>query len=41
MELISMKDTYAQSGKPTELLERYGLTANDIARGVRAVLKRK
>jgi transketolase len=41
MELINMKDTYAQSGKPAELLERYGLTANDIARGVRAVLKRK
>lgn len=41
MELIAIKDTYAQSGKPAELFERYGLTAKDIERGVRSALKRK
>ena len=41
MELVAIKDTYAKSGKPAELLERYGLTARDIEQGVRAVIKRK
>ena len=41
MEFVAIKDTYAQSGKPAELLERYGLTANDIERGVRSAIKRK
>ena len=41
MEFVAMKDTYAKSGKPAELLERYGLTAKAIEQAVRAVLKRK
>ncbi|MDD5127596.1 MAG: transketolase family protein [Dehalococcoidales bacterium] len=41
MELISMDDRYGQSGKPAELLQRYGLTAKDIAQAVRTVIKRK
>jgi transketolase len=41
MEFIAIKDTYAKSGKPSELLERYGLTEQDIERGVKSVLKRK
>ncbi len=41
MEFIAIKDTYAQSGKPAELLKRYGLTAQDIVRAVLAVLKKK
>jgi len=41
MEFVAIKDTYAKSGKPTELLERYGLTAKDIEQAVRAVLKKK
>jgi transketolase C-terminal domain/subunit len=32
---------YAQSGKPNELLERYGLTAKDIEAAVRRVVVRK
>ena len=40
MEFISMKD-YAMSGKPAELLERYGLTPKTIAEAVRKVLKRR
>jgi transketolase len=41
MEFIAIKDTYAKSGKPSELLERYGLTEKDIERGVKSALKRK
>ena len=41
MEFVAIKDTYAKSGKPAELLERYGLTAKDIERGVRSVIEKK
>ncbi len=41
MGFVGMKDRYAESGAPDQLLEKYGLTADDIAREVRAVLKRK
>ncbi len=41
MALVAIKDTYAKSGKPAELLERYGLTARDIEKAVHAAIKRK
>jgi len=41
VEFVAIKDTYAKSGKPAELLVRYGLTANDIIQAVRTVMKRK
>jgi transketolase len=41
MEFVAVQDKFGQSGKPAELLERYGLTAKDIAAAVRAVIKRK
>jgi len=41
MEFVAIKDTYAKSGKPAELLQRYGLTAKDIEQGVRSAIKRK
>jgi transketolase len=41
MEFVAVKDTYAKSGKATELLQRYGLTAKDIEQAVREVVKRK
>jgi transketolase len=41
MEFVAIKDTYAKSGKPEELFERYGLTAKDIEKAVRAAIKRK
>ena len=40
MEFIAIKDTYAESGKFTELLQKYGLMAKDIERAVRRVVKR-
>jgi transketolase len=41
MEFIAVKDKFGMSGKPAELLERYGLTAKDIATAVKDTLKRK
>ncbi len=41
MELVAVKDVFGQSGKSPELLALYGLTSKDIAKAVRAVLKRK
>ncbi len=41
MEFIALKDTYAKSGKPAELFERYGLTAKDIEQAVKSAIKRK
>jgi len=41
MEFVAIKDVFGQSGKPAELLERYGLTAKDIALAVRETIKRK
>ncbi|MFC2016417.1 transketolase family protein [Chloroflexota bacterium] len=41
MEFVAIKDTYAKSGKPAELLQRYGLAAKDIEQAVYAVLKKK
>ncbi len=40
MEFVAMKG-YAQSGKPAELLDRYGLTARDIAAAVKKAIARK
>ena len=41
MEFVGIHDTYAESGQPEELLEKYGLVARDVAAAVRKVLARK
>ena len=41
MEFVGIKDTYAESGKPAELFERYGLTARHIVSAIEQVLKKK
>jgi len=41
MEFVAVNDTYAQSGKAAELMERYGLTAKNIADAVKNVVARK
>ena len=41
MDFVAIKDTYAKSGKPAELLQRYGLTAKDIEQAVHRLIKRK
>jgi transketolase len=40
MEMVALKG-YAESGKAEELLEKYGLTAKDVAGAVRRVMGRK
>lgn len=41
MKRIGLKDQYAESGKPSELYEKYGLSSPHIAEGARALLKNK
>ncbi len=41
LERVGVKDTFGESGKPQELLVKYGLTAKDIKEAVYRVLKRK
>lgn len=41
MEFVAVKDTFAKSGSAEELLQRYGLTAQDIEQAVRRAIKKK
>jgi len=41
MEFVAIKDKFGGSGKPAELLAKYGLTSKDIAVAVREAIKRK
>jgi transketolase len=41
MEFVGLKDTYAESGTPAQLFDKYGLTARHIAGAVDRVLKKK
>ena len=41
MTFLSIDDFYTKSGKPHELLQQCGLTANDIASAVRSLVPRK
>ncbi len=41
MEFVAIKDVYAKSGTPDQLLQRYGLTADDIVRAVKAAVSKK
>ncbi len=41
MSFVAINDTYSESGKPHELLEKQGLTAADIAKTARSLLQKK
>jgi transketolase len=41
MRFVGIKDTFAESGKPEELLEKYGLTAADIVKAALALPPKK
>lgn len=41
MERVGVRDTFGESGKPEELLKKYGLLATDLKEAVHKVLKRK
>ena len=37
MAMVGQKDTFGESGKPAELLEKYGMTASDIVKAVKSL----
>lgn len=41
MEFVGVQDTYAESGQPGELMDKYGLVARDVIAAARKVLARK
>ncbi len=41
MEFVALKDTYAESGRPEELFQKYGLTSREIVQAARQVVARK
>jgi len=41
MEFVGIQNTYAESGSPEELLDKYGLVARDVLGAVRRALARK
>ncbi len=41
MEFVGIQDTYAESGQPAELMEKYGLMAQNVAAAARKVITRK
>ena len=41
LERVGVKDTFGESGKPKELLAKYGLTAADVAEAARRAVARK
>ena len=38
MRFVGLNDTFAESGKPEELLAKYGLTAADIVKAARELV---
>lgn len=41
MKIIGVQDSFGESGEPEELLEKYGLSVDNIIRGVTTVLRMK
>ena len=41
MEMVAVNDSFGESGKPAQLLDKYGLGVADICHAVKNVLKRK
>lgn len=41
LDIIGVRDSFGESGKPEELMEKYGLLAHHIVDAARGVLKRK
>jgi len=41
IEFVGVQDRFGESGKPEELLDKYGLHTEDIAEAVKRVIKRK
>ncbi|ANQ48335.1 transketolase family protein [Flammeovirga yaeyamensis] len=40
-EFVAVNDTFGESGTPAQLMEKYGLTANDIVKAAKKAIERK
>ena len=40
-EYVAVNDSFGESGTPDQLMEKYGLTANDIVEAAKKVISRK
>ena len=41
LEMVAVNDSFGESGKPSDLMGKYGLTRSDIVKSVEKVLKRR
>ena len=41
IEMVAVNDSFGESGKPSELMKKYGLTRTDIVKSVEKILTRK
>jgi transketolase len=41
MEMVAVNDQFGQSGKPEELMEKYGLEATNIVKAAQKVISRR
>jgi len=41
MEFVGINNTYAESGTPDQLLEKYGLVASNVANAARRAISHK
>ena len=41
IEMVAVNDSFGESGKPSDLMKKYGLTRSDIVKSVKKVLTRK
>jgi transketolase len=41
MAMVGIRDTFGESGKPDELMTKYGLTARDIVAAVKGLKGKK
>ena len=41
LEMVGVNDTFGESGTPRQLMEKYGLTSEDIIKAVKKVILRK
>ena len=41
LEMVGVNDTFGESGTPRQLMEKYGLTSNDIVNALKKVIDRK
>ncbi len=41
MEMVAVNDSFGESGKPLELLDKYGLSVQDVVTSIRKIITRK